>query len=217
MIIGLTGGKGCGKSTVATILKKSGYSEYSFANPIKEALSTITELPYDVFDSQETKEKPIDWLFNVTPRKLMTTLGTDWARNMINQDFWLVIAKKKLGGRDNFVISDVRYDNERDLVVELSKALNKVPVIIHIKLANHFHPCSFIQIKEDVKEENFKTKALLFISKIPFIRRYLPHTSELGVTMKKGDYVLYNDKESIPHLEATVLNLLVTHISNNGY
>lgn len=48
-----------------------------------------------------------------SPRELMQTLGTEWGRNFVNEDLWLILARQrllKLG--PGMVIADVRFDNE---------------------------------------------------------------------------------------------------------
>jgi energy-coupling factor transporter ATP-binding protein EcfA2 len=126
-IIGLTGLKGCGKSTVASILKKIGYAEYSFAQPMKEALAVMTGLDYQVFDSQETKEVPLAQFGGVTPRHMMQTLGTEWGRQMIQSDFWLMIAEQRLFNLKKVVVSDIRFENEASLIRKMGG------VVIHIE------------------------------------------------------------------------------------
>lgn len=126
-IIGLTGLKGCGKSTVASIIKKMGYAEYSFAQPMKEALSAMTGLDYQIFDSQDTKELPLEQFDGVTPRQMMQTLGTEWGRQMIHPDLWLIIAKQRLSNLEYVVVSDIRFENEAALIREMGG------VIIHIE------------------------------------------------------------------------------------
>jgi len=75
MLIGLTGSKGVGKSTVALILcKKYKCSELAFANCLKEICSRIYNVPLDYFHDPLLKEKTIEKI-NTTPRKLMQIIG----------------------------------------------------------------------------------------------------------------------------------------------
>lgn len=197
MIIGLTGDRGIGKSTVANILKEAGYMEYSFALPIKEGLMKITGLSYEELDSQEYKEKPISWL-GVTPRDLFRTMGTLWGRNMINPDIWTIIAKRRMMGEyagKNIIISDVRFENELNMIRDMGG------IIIHIKKGDSlgFRAVNYT----DLKVDNW---ILLkrWLSKLPVLSRYIVE-SDIPVDMCIGDYILSNDKTDIGMLRFQVL------------
>lgn len=127
MIIGLSGKKQVGKSTLANTLIGHGYIEYSFAHPIKLALSAMLNKPYSWFDNQETKELPMDAFGGVTARHMMQTLGTEWGRHMIHPDLWLMVAAQHLTPNHDWVISDIRFENEAQMV------RNMGGVIIHIE------------------------------------------------------------------------------------
>jgi dephospho-CoA kinase len=131
-LIGLAGLKRSGKDTVANFLKEIGYIQYSFAQPIKEAVSVMTGYSYEYLDNQDTKEKPLEEFchdgINITPRLMMQTLGTEWARELIHPDFWLIIAKKRIeNAKQNIVISDVRFENEAEFI------RNYGGVVVHIQ------------------------------------------------------------------------------------
>lgn len=115
-LIGLTGRAGSGKDAVARILAtQHGYSRMSFAEPIKRGLNSMFGIQASVFEDRSLKEKPIDWIGH-SPRYLMQTLGTEWARHMVNEDIWIRVAAqllaqhRRLGGP--VCIVDVRYSNE---------------------------------------------------------------------------------------------------------
>jgi dephospho-CoA kinase len=75
MIIGLTGKKGCGKSSVARIIAEEwDYGIKSFATPIKLMLSAMG-LTDDELYNPEKKEEIIP-KFGKSPRELMQLLGT---------------------------------------------------------------------------------------------------------------------------------------------
>jgi cytidylate kinase len=116
MIIGLCGTAGAGKNTVADVLVEDyGFEAISFAGPIYEAVSVITGLPIEYLQDRKNKERPIGWLGS-SPRELLQTLGTEWGREMIHENLWIVIALNKIAqiteGGGNVVVTDVRFDNE---------------------------------------------------------------------------------------------------------
>jgi hypothetical protein len=122
LLIGLTGRARTGKTTAANHLENSqGLLAYAFADPLREALMTIFNLSPCDFDD-ERKELTIDWLGR-SPRELMQSMGTEWGRNQVHPELWLLLAEQNLEflGQTNdnatgFVISDLRFENEADFV-----------------------------------------------------------------------------------------------------
>lgn len=111
-LIGIAGRARSGKDTVANfIIAAIGGYRYSFADPIRAMLAP---LGVDMNDPywQARKEDVIPAL-GVSPRRMMQTLGTEWGRNLINPDLWLVMAHQRLlRNGPGMVISDVRFENE---------------------------------------------------------------------------------------------------------
>lgn len=120
-LIGLIGLKGSGKDTAADALETLGFQNVKFAGALKAMLRTL--LSYQGADEVtigrmidgDLKEVPTDLLAGKTPRFAMQTLGTEWGRELIGQDFWLDTAMKKAATGDT-VITDVRFPNEVDVV-----------------------------------------------------------------------------------------------------
>lgn len=117
-IIGLTGKAGAGKDTVADYLcERHGFVRYAMASPLKRMLRCIG---VDA-DTRETKELPHP-VFGVSPRRFAQTLGTEWGRQMIRDDIWLLCADIFIQAQidrepfikplDGIVITDIRFDNE---------------------------------------------------------------------------------------------------------
>lgn len=117
MIIGLTGGKGCGKSTVAKIINKlHDYEIISFATPIKDMLRVLGLGDAELNDPT-IKEIVLDE-YGKTPREMMQSLGTEWGRMLVSGDVWISALRKQLKPQKNYVIDDVRFDNEARFVRE---------------------------------------------------------------------------------------------------
>lgn len=114
-VIALTGLAGSGKSTASKYLvEKHGYQLVKFAGPLKDMLRAIGFGEDDIEGSD--KELSNSLLCDKTPRYAMQTLGTEWGRKCIGENFWTglwvdtatgVIAK---GGR--VVVDDCRFPNE---------------------------------------------------------------------------------------------------------
>ena len=118
-LIGIAGRARSGKDTVANfIVAAIGGYRYSFADPIRAMLAP---LGVDMSDPywQARKEEPIPAL-SVSPRRMMQTLGTEWGRQLINPDLWLIMAHQRLlQNGPGMIISDVRFDNEAQRIVDL--------------------------------------------------------------------------------------------------
>jgi hypothetical protein len=111
-LIGIAGRARSGKDTVANfIIAAIGGYRYSFADPIR---AMLVPLGVDMNDPywQARKEDIIPAL-GVSPRRMMQTLGTEWGRNLINPDLWIILAHQRLlQNGPGMVIPDVRFENE---------------------------------------------------------------------------------------------------------
>ena len=124
-LIGLTGLAGAGKDTVRQILEQQhGYIGLGFADPIRNMLRTLFSdngISEEWMDARNLKEQPIPAL-GKSYRELAQTLGTEWGRKVLGEDFWIKVADayiKDINGRDGYAwtcISDVRFVNEADWV-----------------------------------------------------------------------------------------------------
>lgn len=119
-LIGLTGLAQSGKSTVATYLKEThNFYEDSFAVPIRSMVCGL--LGISLAELEELKESIIEG-FEKTPREMMQTLGTEWGRQMIQDDLWITALKYRLPApttAKKIVVSDIRFENEAALIRSL--------------------------------------------------------------------------------------------------
>lgn len=142
-LLALTGKAGAGKDSVADVLcEKYGFVRYEFARPLKGMLAAIG---VDC-SNRATKELPHP-VFGVSPRRMAQTLGTEWGRDLINPDIWLLCAdrfitdihdiKARLSspGRvcdddwwaklnaEGVVITDCRFQNEAAFIAQRGGAI----------------------------------------------------------------------------------------------
>ncbi len=122
-LIGLVGCAGAGKSTVANIIESDyGFSKIRFANGIKSMLRALlfeTGLDHgrihEMIDGS-LKETACDELSGKSPRYCLQTLGTEWGREFISQNFWVDLTMHAvdnlLAVSESVVIDDVRFPNE---------------------------------------------------------------------------------------------------------
>ena len=112
MIVGLSGAAGAGKDTAAAaLIDYRGFEKVSFAEMLKACLSAIFDWNLSQWDDLMWKETPNTACYGKTPRELAQTLGTDWGRNMVNENIW-VDATLRMLDTGNFVFTDVRFPNE---------------------------------------------------------------------------------------------------------
>ncbi len=116
-LIGLIGRARSGKDTVAGYLaRRHMFAHIAFADPMKQMLETAFG---DLFRDGD-REKPIDWL-GKSPRQLMQTLGTEWGRNQVHPELWVLLTEQKVKHFVELdmplVISDVRFHNEADMIL----------------------------------------------------------------------------------------------------
>ena len=162
--LGLAGKKRVGKDTFANIVDDgSSVATFSFAEPIYAMLeSAFGSLPR-IGDGFEVDKDAVIPAAGKTVRELLQTLGTDWGRELVNNNVWVNIMEDYLSMRlaegnltpDYVIFTDVRFDNEAALVKKLGGTV--------------------IEIRNDNAPKGDK------------------HASEAGVTPSLIDYVLHNN------------------------
>lgn len=146
MIIGLTGKKRSGKSTVARhLVENHGFVELSFAQPLKDmALAVNPVVDWESFEIGSMEgfvrhhivtsrladvvtaygwEGAKDLFPEV--RRFLQRLGTDGVRGHLGEDTWVDLMRsaiEKVPEDQNIVIADVRFENEADVVREARDA-----------------------------------------------------------------------------------------------
>jgi len=132
MIIGICGLIGSGKGTVSDHLVNTyGFEKISFADKLKDAVSELFGwdrqlLEGDSSDSREWREiEDPFWTSEtgriITPRLVLQEFGTDCMRNGFYDGIWVSMVKQKIINNPNteFVIPDVRFRNEQNVIREL--------------------------------------------------------------------------------------------------
>ena len=145
IVIGIAGGKGTGKDTVANCLVEShGFQRFAFGDPIKEALATMFRVDVALFHNEALKEVPSDELFGHTPRYLMQTLGTEWGRDKVSATLWSDLLVRKLGrlhyrGIRKIVVPDVRFPSETKAIYDLGGFIWRVDRVASIYASGDGH------------------------------------------------------------------------------
>ncbi len=169
LLIGIAGRARSGKDTAAQhLVNHHGFQSYAFADPLRDGLMHILNLSPCDFEGDQ-KEQPLPWLGR-SPRELMQSLGTEWGRNAVHPELWLLLAEQNLDlltrthdTAQGIVVSDIRFENEADfirkrggLVVHISRG-NAPLVNSHVSEAGvQLHDLD-VQIFNDDTVEEFLT------------------------------------------------------------
>lgn len=129
MIIGICGLIGCGKGTVGDILVENyGFTKLSFADKLKDGVATVFNwdrdmLEGDTVESREWRETQDKFWTRetgrtITPRLVLQEFGTDCMRHGFDNGIWVSLVKQELVKypNKNFVIPDVRFPNEANMI-----------------------------------------------------------------------------------------------------
>lgn len=124
-VVALTGAAGSGKSTAADyLIRHHGYERVKFAGPLKDMMRAIG-LGDEQIEGGE-KEEPNNLLCGKTPRYAMQTLGTEWGRNCMGDDFWVKLWRSRAAQHSRVVVDDLRFPNEAEAVRSLGGVIVKL-------------------------------------------------------------------------------------------
>lgn len=136
--IALAGRKGSGKSEVAEMLENHPATNpgpegsalvfrMAFGDRIKSMLAGMGAPEDSLYGNDDQKMVPIPELGGVTGRHLMVTIATEWGRNMVHPDIWVMVLEKELKELEQLdnissskvfvIIDDLRFQNEYDFLV----------------------------------------------------------------------------------------------------
>jgi len=157
-IIGIIGKKGTGKSECSKVLiDKYKFRKISFADKLKEIVSELWDIPIQHLYDPSMKET-FDPRWGKTYREIMQLFGTEVCRN-IAWNTWIYHVEKQFKTTENFIIDDVRFKNEADLIKKYNGILIKVVrPLPESKDSNHLSESEQDEIKPDIVIMNDSTK-----------------------------------------------------------
>lgn len=139
-VIGICGLKGSGKDTIAKIIceNDSSFITLAFADKVKDIVALMfgwsrEMLSGRTIESREWREQPDEYWstvfgFDFTPRKALTTIGTDLIHDTFLKHIWDLTVKKHIleDKMHNFVITDVRFPNEIEMIKSIGGSIVQV-------------------------------------------------------------------------------------------
>ena len=166
LLISLHGLPGSGKDTFANSLTEGCWSNMKFSTPIKLGLTAMFNIPLADMESPLIKNKE-NYRWNKSIRYLLQTLGTEFGRNLIQDDIWLELGREAIEHQFshgmNVVNTDLRFPNEAKMVKELGG------YIVHIIRDNN---------------ENAINSAASGLKN---------HPSDSGIPLELIDFTIYNN------------------------
>lgn len=120
-LIGLAGRARAGKDTVADeLIDQLGGAKHSFAGSLKAMIKAGLGLN-DKADGEAIEKYGVNYRF------IAQTLGTEWGRDTIHPDLWVLTLKNRLQYEDAtlVIIPDVRFPNE-------AKFIREHGILIHV-------------------------------------------------------------------------------------
>jgi hypothetical protein len=147
-IIGITGKKFSGKDTTGEyLIDKYNYKRFAFADVIKDICKTI--FGFDDEQLHGNKKETVDEYWDTTPRELLQFIGTDLFRNQIGtvlpkigENIWVEVLKKKIIDRlknnpdEKIVVTDVRFQNELQMIKDLGGCIVRINRTSEINISN---------------------------------------------------------------------------------
>lgn len=132
---------GAGKTTLArTIADCEGAEVISFAEPMRSMVESLFKYTdSDFYDWYKRRKEDTEPTLKTSIRHMMRTLGTEWGRNCIRENFWVDIAKNRIESTDAsvVVIDDLRFQNEYVMLNNLSANFVKIIRLLVAKEPEH--------------------------------------------------------------------------------
>lgn len=166
-VIGLIGSAGSGKSTVARYIKRKYKAKWlDFATPIRDMLvafdlsrnrpnsSKLLEINSKNLTAQDAKHNQLELAgvnSGITTRTLLQKLGTEFGRNIIDENLWVM----KLY---DTIYRDVNPDNTELIIIDGIRFNNEVEFI------NRFPRHAFLSVGRDSNEATLTETELKHLS-----------------------------------------------------
>lgn len=118
MKIALSGKIGSGKDTVSDMIiemSDKNIEKTAFAKKLKQIVAILTGVDYELTLFQEGKNSRIE-RFDTTIGDMLQVIGTDVMRDNFDKDVWIKALLSSIDENKNYIISDLRFKNEADIL-----------------------------------------------------------------------------------------------------
>lgn len=203
LVIGIAGRMCSGKDTLAEFIKNASDKKIEIVH-MADALKQVAGVfgfTHEQLNNQKLK-CVTDEFWGITPRKFLQIVGTEMFRNRFRSDVWTRQLerriKENINGADVFIVADIRFVNEADLI---EKA--------HGLLIGIFREEAEAAFYAKMK----RARISMFLQKIPVLGRFIcnllskmgihlesVHPSECEIDMMDFDLRINNDA-SLEHLK----------------
>ena len=133
LVLGLVGATGSGKTTIADVLASDhGFEKLHMGRPLKDMLRALGLSEAAVAGPPEERAAPQPILDGKSARYALSTLGTDWGRNMISPRIWANAVKDRIRNRLSephprlIVIDDLRFPTDWEVVSAFGGAIVRI-------------------------------------------------------------------------------------------
>jgi hypothetical protein len=126
MLLGITGKAGAGKDSLANFLVENhGFIRLAFADALRASALAIDPIVSESDDGEPLRLSAFirvpsdwDWAKREIPevRRLLQVIGTEVGREILGENVWVDLVDRQIEDGKNYVITDVRFDNEVDFV-----------------------------------------------------------------------------------------------------
>lgn len=123
MVIGITGYAQHGKNTVGDILVNNhDFIQLAFADKVKECALAINPIIFNHIGNNIYLNEYVSKLGwdeakkHSEVRRLLQHVGTDMGRVILGQNIWIDLVMKQIESNKDYVITDVRFQNEVDAI-----------------------------------------------------------------------------------------------------
>lgn len=208
MIVGLVGFIGSGKGTAGEILENFGFEQISFASAVKDVTAIMfgwdrTMLEGKTEQSRAWRERDDSfWSKRMnrpfSPRLALQLMGTEVGRQTFDENFWISRLEASLNANKNYVITDVRFQNE----IEFVHSKNGIVIEIQRGLKPNWYTIANQANKGSSKAENFMKTSVEV------------HESEWRWIGGQIDHIIDNDG-TVDELKEKVLKCLTKSFGSN--
>lgn len=167
MLIGLHGRAGCGKDTVADYLigiTSRSSKKIAFADPLYDGINAMFGWDRTELNSNRELKEGIDPVLKISPRVALQTMGHTFRE--LSPGFWLRVLESRYQRLKNncslVVVTDIRYDDEADLIRGLGGFVWHISRADTAKVADHPSEKGIRYLKGDVRIDNDRDLEALY-------------------------------------------------------